>query len=186
MVMKHKKPLSQDPSRILVEHFDALHCLKDKPILDIACGYGRNGAFFVNKGYECYFCDIDRDCLQFIEEGVGVCENGSINKSLYKVYSIDFENQEWPFAENSASGIINVHYYNKDIVKKFINTVCVGGFIYIETISARGENYLELPEHKYIYDLMKDKYAFIYYNEKIVKPIELSKATLKLLAIRKY
>ena len=32
----------------------------------------------------------------------------------------------------------------------------------------------------------KDKYEFIYYNEKIVKPVELSKATLKLLAIRKY
>lgn len=41
----------------------------DFPIADIACGYGRNGAFLVDKGYSCTFCDIDEDSLNYIIQG---------------------------------------------------------------------------------------------------------------------
>lgn len=44
----HKKPLDQTPSLKLLE-FINLDKIPVGPIVDLACGYGRNGAFFVQK-----------------------------------------------------------------------------------------------------------------------------------------
>ena len=61
----------------------------DFPIADIACGYGRNGAFLVDKGYSCIFCDIDEDSLNYIIQGKNLKGLLSICKNLtYKKYQI--------------------------------------------------------------------------------------------------
>ena len=44
---KHPKPLQQDSSSKLVQCLERVSIL-DKPIADIACGYGRNGRILLS------------------------------------------------------------------------------------------------------------------------------------------
>ena len=179
-MLKHKKPLSNDPSPILENHYFAVCAKSELPIADIACGYGRNGEFFLKNGHKCVFCDIDPDCLEFINS-----DSEFLNyKNLYKTLSIDFCKDPWPFEPESLSGIINVHYFNGALIDKFVASLCPNGFLYIETISAKGNNYLDLPKYHFIYDRIVNKFNIIYYLENKVKRFDLSKATLKLLATK--
>lgn len=182
--MKSRKPLTQEPSRLLYEYLRQHDDIPQMPILDIACGFGRNGAIFVDKGYKCIFCDNDDRCINYINNGKGVSINGDIDKSLYETVNIDFDKDAWPFDYKSCGGIINVHYYNKRLISKFINSLCVNGFLYIETVSSRGGNYLELPEYKYIYNSIINNFRFIHYKENKTKQQLYNTATLKLLAIK--
>lgn len=50
----HKKPIDQSPSKVLFEHIDLVNIV-DAPIANIACGYGRNGALFVDLGHKVIF-----------------------------------------------------------------------------------------------------------------------------------
>ncbi len=63
---KYAKPFVPESSKILKDYIDKISPPMDFPIADIACGYGRNGAFLVDKGYSCIFCDIDEDSLNYI------------------------------------------------------------------------------------------------------------------------
>ncbi len=177
---KHKKPLSNDPSPSLERHYPFVSAKSELPVADIACGYGRNGEFFLKNGHKCVFCDIDPDCLEFIKSGPEFLDY----KNSYETLSIDFFKAPWPFKPESLSGIINVHYFNGALIDKFVTSLCPNGFLYIETISAKGYNYLDLPEYHFIYDKIVNKFNIIYYKENRVKRFDLSKATPKLLATK--
>jgi len=183
-MQKHKRPISQNPSPNLVKYSQKIEINRDKPIIDVACGYGRNGAYFVDQGYKCIFCDNDDDAINFIKEGTNVSRTGNFNKDLATILKIDLINDKWIFPEKSCNGIINVHFYRKELIPLFAQTIDIGGFLYFETISARGMNYLELPVYKEVYNLLSQKFNFIYYNEKEVKSENLHKATSCIFAVR--
>ena len=82
-MIKYPRPKEQSPSEPLIRHIDHNRILKELPIVDVACGYGRNGAYFVNKGYEVFFVDIDQEALSFIQQGTGVAENGECISGKY-------------------------------------------------------------------------------------------------------
>lgn len=184
--MKHKKPISNTPSKNFIKYFDLINVNKNKPILDVPCGYGRNGQYCVEKGYECIFCDYDIDAITFINNELKLNKNNNEYNELYKTIQIDLQNDKWEFNKNSCSGIINVHYYQENLIPLFLSTIDIGGFLYIETIDARGYNFIELPEYKSIYNLMKDRFQILFYKEKIVKPELLNRATLKIFGIKKF
>jgi SAM-dependent methyltransferase len=180
----HKQPIEQSPSKSLIEHINTIEIIK-APIADIACGYGRNGAYFVDLGYAVIFVDKAEDGLNFIEKGTGVSSNGDINLDLVTTVKMDLETEDWIFKDNSLGGIINVHYYNKALIPKFMKSLCIGGFLYIESIDARGHNYLQLPEYQYIIGALGNNFDIIYYKEKLAKPYDMNVATIKLLAVKR-
>lgn len=185
--MKYAIPLKPEPSKILKEMYGKFDIDKSKPILDIACGYGRNGAFFVDKGYSCIFCDIDEDALNFIINGKNVSINGDIDTRIIQAIQIDFVSEKWIFNRSSVSGIINVHWYDDRLIPYFIDTLAPGGFLYIETMSAHGSNYLQLPKKGFISDLLKDRFSFLYYKERpTTQNGEELRSSVTLLAIKKY
>ena len=179
----YKRPLEQSPSKTLIENISNVKIL-NAPIADIACGYGRNGAYFVDRGYEVIFVDMDEDGLSFINNGMGVSEKGDIDLSHVMTLKCDLETEDWPFKNNSLGGIINVHYYNRILIAEFIRSLCRGGFLYIETVDARGHNYLELPERGFIVNAIKGGFNVLYCKEKLAKPYEIGVATIKLLAVK--
>lgn len=179
----HKQPLEQSPSKHLVEYINSIEIIK-APIADIACGYGRNGAYFVDLGYEVIFVDADEKGLSFIRKGRNVSVNGDINLKLVTIMNMDLKKDRWTFEDNSLGGIINVHYYNKSLIPKFIRSLCPGGFLYIESIDARGHNYIQLPEYKYIIRKLENDFKIIFYKEVVAKPYFMNVATIKLLAVK--
>lgn len=181
---KHKKPIEQSSSKALLDHIGSIKIV-DAPIVDIACGYGRNGAYFVDQGYNVIFVDKEKDGLDFINRGIDVSINGDINTDLVTTLKTNLEIEDRRFDDNSLGGIINVHYYNRALIPRFIKSLCVGGFLYIETIEARSCNYLELPKYKYVIDALAGKFDIVYYKEKLVKPFELNVATLKMLVVKR-
>ena len=161
----HKKPLDQTPSLKLLE-FINLDKIPVGPVVDLACGYGRNGAFFVQKKYNVIFTDISMDCLDFILAGKNVAYNGDIDTSLIQTKVMDLS-KEWLFERESVAGFILVDYYNPLLLEKIDVTLKENGFIYIETIKAHKGNVENLPEYKTIINFFDShKYKIVYYKER--------------------
>ena len=158
------KPVSYEPSKYLQKYADHI-IYSDLPIVDVACGYGRNGAYVANLNHKVIFADIDQDCLDFIEEGKGFNELKTILPENKMVYKADLL-VHWPFLKESLGGIICVHFYTHDIISKCLESIGKGGFFYFETISARSGNIASLPRRNEIYNLIKDRFEILFYSEK--------------------
>lgn len=166
-MQKHKKPLDQTPSLKSLEYID-LNKLPEGPIVDLACGYGRNGAFFVQKKYDVIFIDNSKECLDFINKSDNVAYNGNIDKKFVKTILLDLTN-EWILLEESIAGFILVDYYNPILLEKINSSLKRNGFIYIETIKAHKGNVENLPVYKSIIQFFIEKqYKIIYYKERPV------------------
>lgn len=174
---KYARPIDMEPSRFVHKYVSSLYNLQ-RPVIDVACGYGRNGLEILKGGNRCVFCDVDIKCLKEIITSIQFTNY----RDNYCLKRIDFDKEKWPFPDNSCAGIINVHYYNHRLIPFFMRSICKGGFLLIETIDNRGDNYLELTKSKYLFDLLKSGFDFIYYSEgKIIH----GRAKVKLFAIKK-
>ncbi|MDR3237492.1 MAG: hypothetical protein LBT84_03225 [Spirochaetia bacterium] len=181
--LDHKKPKNQDPSPILKKYISKIIKNIDAPVLDVACGYGINGALIASYKIPVIFLDKSDKALNFIAQGENLCvEKKIIDNTLIKTIKHDLINDGWPFEKNYLGGIINVQFYYLPLITEFINSLKIGGFIYIESVSAIAGNYLILPEYKYIINKLDKSFSIIYYKERQVKPLDRNVATIKLLA----
>src|SRR5215467_4459445 len=112
------------------------------PILDVACGSGRNAFLFSEIG--CEVICIDKD-LSAIEENSEREHLSAIAKSRIQTYQLDLIHQEWPFGRLMAGGIINVHFFVPGLLNVFARSLLPGAYLLIETIPGCGGNYLSLP-----------------------------------------
>lgn len=181
-IMKYQKPTDQIPSQFLKRNIERINVL-DKPIIDVACGYGRNGAYLANKEYKVVFIDHDIDCLKFIQEGKSLSEDGNVDKKYIRTIKKDLESEPLPFPDSSVGGVIDIHYYNPFLISESIRVLCKGGFLCFETIDGRGDNVELLPEYKFIKESLKD-FEIIEYHESRKGPEWMHKATLKIFAIK--
>ena len=180
---KHCKPKDQTPSAFLVKNIEKIDIL-DKPILDVACGYGRNGAYMIkNKNSRVVFIDHDIDCLKYIQTGKNLSVNGDVDVNNIRVLYRNLNSGKLPFPDNSVGGIIDIHYYNPLLINEMVRVLAVGGFFCFESISARGKTICELPDYYYIKYLL-DKFKIISYFEKRVVPEEFCKSITKIFAIK--
>ena len=61
--------INEAPSDLLVDYISLLSVLEMKqPILDLACGAGRNGLYLLNKGLNTVFSDRNEESLKYIEQ----------------------------------------------------------------------------------------------------------------------
>src|SRR5437660_8876932 len=113
--MKRKTPddLVHDklmPSR-LVRRFAAkiADVAAGKPVLDVACGSGRNALALARLG--CTVICMDRD-LTTLKAHVGRPRGTELRKSFSKLslHQLDLVKDPWPFTASVAGAIINVHF----------------------------------------------------------------------------
>ena len=64
----HKRPISNEPSLWFNKLISKMESIPDGLILDIACGYGRNGALLLSLGRRVHFIDINQEALDYIAE----------------------------------------------------------------------------------------------------------------------
>ena len=183
LYQKHPKPISQEPSRYLVRYLSRIQ-IPPYPVLDLACGYGRNGAYIAQKNHHVIFADLDEDCLDFVSQGKGVAEHGEIPQDCTEIINIDLT-ETWPFMRDSLGGIICVHFYYPNIVTRCINTIVSGGFFYFETVNATSGNYLSLPFKGEIINQVSRDFNVLLFRERIVKQIMPAKSSCVLFAIKR-
>jgi SAM-dependent methyltransferase len=101
----------------------------DAPILDLACGTGRNGLFLAKQGLPVVFADRNIDALSQIAPTLPV------NSRLWQVdLEIDGVN---PLAAQKFSAIIVYRYLHRPILDAIKQAVKSGGIIIYETFTTK-------------------------------------------------
>lgn len=163
----------QMPSPFVVKYAEVIAIHAPGPIADVACGYGRNTKFFVDAGCHVYCIDRNTEALTSIAH--------KYTQEQVTPYEMDFSIQPWPFKPETLGAVINVHYYQKDLVECFAESLKPGGYLLIESIDGRGGNYLELPPEGFIKSKLQG-FELILYQERRVGPADYDAVTCKVLA----
>ncbi len=177
---RHKKPSSPRPSIHLTQFAKEIAFNPIGPIVDVACGYGRNAIHVSSFGVPVTCVDNDKQALAHIT---------SLSSSLppqanLTALHLDVINDPWPFEEESLGAILNVHFFRPELLGNFVNSLRVGGYLFIETIDGHGANYLELPPLGFIKDNLRDIFDIKLYKEKKVGPPETNAASVKVFACK--
>ncbi len=178
----HKKPIDLSPSKLMAKFAEEIALNANGPIVDVACGYGRNAVCVASYGAPVVCIDINNVALDFIKSS----EDSLLAKLNHKITTINLDliNDQWPFEDESLGAIINIHFYHSKMIDLFLRTLKIGGYLFIETIDGHGGNYHDLPPHGFIKAKLADAFDIRYYIEKKVGPLQFNASTVKLLATK--
>jgi hypothetical protein len=152
------------------------------PILDIACGAGRNGVFLARLG--CKVICVDKDLTRLQQ----LCRSNSfidVPSDLLKLHEMDLVNDPWPFEVGTAAAIISVHFLQLGLFPHFARTLAQGGYLLIETIPAHGGNYLALPRAGQLRSALEHAFEIMFYRERKAGPGNFDAVTVQLVARRR-
>lgn len=148
---------------------------KGKPILDVACGSGRNAFPLVQRGCTVICADNDLTRLRSPKRMAGQL----IRRQL------DLVVDAWPFEKSSLGGIVNVHFLLIPLFPYFESSLSPGGYLLLETVPGCGGNYLQLPKAGELRSLLKEPFELEFYKERKVGPQKCEAVAVQLLARRK-
>lgn len=153
--------------------------IKRYPMLDVPCGYGRHSFLLGRLGCNVISVDIDRDALNYIL----VCQKKyHLKKKQLTTLYLDLTKDSWPFSDNSIGAIVNVHYYQSNLLDDFKKTIVPGGYLYFETPGNYGNNFIDLPPKGFIRAKIEPFFQILYYKEKPAGPNNSGRMTIKLFA----
>jgi SAM-dependent methyltransferase len=155
-----------------------------KPILDVACGSGRN-AFFLSSLGATVIC-MDRELTRLREhlaQNASTCFIEGADRLV--PHQIDLIKTHWPFDYESAGGIINVHFTLPTLFPFFANSLIPHGYLLLETVPGCGGNFLELPKKGELKTALEANFEFEMYKEKPVGTADRNAVTVKLVARRR-
>jgi len=102
------------------------------PILDLACGDGRNGIFLAKKGLEVICCDVSEEALKSAKQlaaGNGV---------TIKIWRVDLEKIGTnPLPEDFYGGIVTFRYLFRPLISCIKRALKKGGVLIYETYTLR-------------------------------------------------
>jgi len=107
---------------------------RQAPVLDLACGNGRNGLYLVNQNIPVVFADIKESALEQVENAITRhhCEE----KSMANFWQIDFEQDDVkPLVAKSFSAIIVFRYLHRPLFEQIKQAVIPGGYVVYETFT---------------------------------------------------
>jgi SAM-dependent methyltransferase len=155
-----------------------------KPILDVACGSGRN-AFHLSSLGANVVC-MDRELTRLREYLTQNASTGNIvGADRIVPQQIDLINDPWPFTSASVGGIVNVHFTLPALFPYFESTLMPDGYLLLETVPGCGGNHRELPKRGELKAALEGSFSFEMYKEKPVGPLERNAVTVKLVARRR-
>jgi SAM-dependent methyltransferase len=151
------------------------------PVLDVACGSGRNAFPFEQLGCTVICMDKDLSVLKQTQK----LFPGRERPGRILLHRVDLTRDEWPFPDASVGAIINIHFFFPPLFPHFARSLIPGGYLLFETAPGCGGNYRQLPKEDEIRARCKDDFDLEVLKEKRVGPAEFGAATVKLLARRK-
>jgi len=125
----------------LLEKFIALFDEPESqaPVLDLACGSGRNGLYLVNQKFPVVFADIKESALEQVKSTL-TSKHGELHSSA-SFWQIDFEQgsvkekHEHPLAAKSFSAIMVFRYLHRPLFEEIKQAVINGGYVVYETFT---------------------------------------------------
>ena len=146
-----------------------------KPILDVACGSGRNALPFVALG--CTVICADKDLTRLRSP------NGLAGQLIPQ--HLDLSVDPWPFERSSVGGIINIHFLLLHLFPHFASSLSAGGYLLLATVPGCGGNYLQLPKAGELRSLLREAFELEFYKERKVGAQNYGAVAVQLLARRK-
>lgn len=144
---------------------------RGRPILDVACGSGRNGWHLASLGCEVIFADRDLTPLH--------------DRARCASIEIDLARNPWPFARGALGGIVVVHFLLSGLFPHFAASLAPGGYLLLETVPGCGRNYVELPTAGNLRQELTGDFTFEKYRERTVGPPGCGAVTVRILARRR-
>lgn len=155
-------------------HTQMVKAAMGKPILDVACGTGRNALPLLALGCTVICTDNDLTRLRPADGMPGAL----IRRQL------DLVTDSWPFERSSVGGIVNVHFLLMRLFPYFESSLSSGGYLLLETVPGCGGNYLQLPKVGELRSLLEGAFRLEFYKERTVGPRECGAVAVQLLARR--
>jgi SAM-dependent methyltransferase len=152
------------------------------PILDVACGAGRNAIFLAAQGYDVVCIDKNLTKLR------SICSTGSLPDALrgrLQMNEIDLVKDAWPFGAGTIGAIINVHFLLPALFPCFESSLISAGRLLVESVPAHGGNYLELPKAGNVRTALQRAFDFEFYKERKAGPGNYDAVTVQLVAKRR-
>ena len=123
--------MTVQPAQLLLDH---LYLLSEKPlpgpILDLACGDGRNGIFLAEHHLPVICCDNSRAALDRARKSA---EEHEVTITLWLV---DLEQEGVnPLAEDSYGGVLVFHYLQRPLIPCIKKALKPGGILIYETFT---------------------------------------------------
>lgn len=156
----------------------------DRPILDVACGGGRNAILIAYLGGN-VIC-IDKDLSKLAAQSIRL--RGTVFAQAFSritPVALDLIKDEWPFSANSIGGIVNVHFLHTRLFPLFVRSTTHGGHLLLETIQNRGENYRDLPRAGTLRSAFEPSFVLDVYRERRCGPDGHDSVTVQLLGRRR-
>ncbi|WP_281556748.1 class I SAM-dependent methyltransferase [Thalassomonas sp. RHCl1] len=130
----------QDPSTLLTEFFNelTLACQQNKaeslPVLDLACGFGRNGLYLLKQNLPVVFADINPDALAQVEQQANALTKHG--QALASYWHQDFELPgSAPLKDKRFSAVVVFRYLHRPLMAQIKEAIIPGGVIVYETFT---------------------------------------------------
>ena len=149
----------------------------DKPVLDAACGSGRNAIFLATLGRS-IIC-VDRDLTNLQSQKLSL----PLSRRLI-LLQLDFVKDAWPFEPCTLGGIVNVHFFLPELFPVFRRLAVTGWLSSLRNGSRPRWQLLELPKAGQLKGLLGKAFEIEYYKEAKVGPPDYDAVTVRLLARR--
>lgn len=104
------------------------------PILDLACGNGRNGRYLVENGINVNFADVNGESLEVVEQSLNSLSTAQ--QKLAQYWQVDLEQaNSIPLEGKFFSAIIVFRYLHRPLFEQLKAAVKPGGMIIYETFT---------------------------------------------------
>lgn len=129
--------LNQAAADLLLDHLDLLADLeRSLPVLDLACGTGRNGLALAEQGITVVFADQSSNALKEIEKRL---EQASLPG---RIWQVDLEQPgSKPMADLAFAAIIGFRYLHRPLFPALKSAVMPGGLVVYETFTTGQRRY---------------------------------------------
>lgn len=112
----------------------ALTAQEQRPVLDLACGHGRNGLFLIENDINVTFADVNIECLKGVEQSLN--QYDLAKRKLANCWNIDFEKPNTaPLTDKFFSAIMVFRYLHRPLFEQIKTAIKPGGMIIYETFT---------------------------------------------------